>query len=136
MKLKIETITNKKKTIKIIICDEFIIYEGAKRIAASASIKEKILDDEFEEFWQAYPRKEGKKNAYASYNKYDIENVVLIDAIAKHKESDDWKNGYIPHATTWLNVERWEVVVYEKPNQETGMEQAFREYDEKKAREK
>ena len=38
---------------------------------------------------------------------------------------------------TWINQRDWEMNMGELPKtQETGMEQGFREYDEKKAREK
>ena len=69
-----------------------------------------IIDVQFEEFWELYPKKVGRKPARNKYNialkKTGHENI--IDSLKTHLKS--W-NGtaaeYIPHATTWLNQERW-----------------------------
>lgn len=71
--------------------------------------------DDFELFWREYPNhNSGKKKAYASY-KRALKKTTLADimkSLDAHKKSSQWtKDGgaYIPHATTWLNGERWTV---------------------------
>jgi len=68
-----------------------------------------IESDLFEEFWLEYPRKEAKIVARKSFNKA-IQKVTLqsmLDAIRKQSKSEQWAKGFIPHAATWLNQERW-----------------------------
>ena len=66
---------------------------------------------EFERFWDAYPRHEGKQKARSAFEKVDVPLQTLLDAIEAQKRSAQWSkdNGqYIPHAATWLNGKRWE----------------------------
>lgn len=66
----------------------------------------------FDEFWAKYPRKEGKKNAKAAWNKLRPTGELLIKVmggLARWVKSDQWAGqGVIPHASTWLNGWRWE----------------------------
>lgn len=64
----------------------------------------------FEQFWSAYPRKEGKQKALEEFLKVEADLDVLLLALEKHKKSAQWqKNGgqFIPHAATWLVGKRW-----------------------------
>ena len=66
---------------------------------------------EFEEFWLAYPRKEGKQKARAAFEKVSAPLATLLAALEHQKRSPQWtKDGgqFIPHAATWLNGKRWE----------------------------
>lgn len=67
----------------------------------------------FERFWSLYPRKVSKKKAEQAWLKI-CPNEALTETILKsletHRKSPQWlKDGgqFIPHATTWLNQERW-----------------------------
>lgn len=67
----------------------------------------------FDEFWDAYPRKVGKKDAYKAFCKAikAIGVDAMIEAIDRQKRSEQWtKEGgrYIPNPATWLNQGRWE----------------------------
>jgi hypothetical protein len=72
-----------------------------------------VYTDEFERFWQAYPRKIGKGAAFRTWKKLngtrpDADELVRI--VEQHKRSEQWKRDggqYIPHPQTWLNQERW-----------------------------
>ena len=67
-------------------------------------------DEEFEIFWNAYPRKEGKQKAKTAFGKVTVPVQDLVDAIEAQKKSAQWtKDGgqFIPHAATWLNGSRW-----------------------------
>lgn len=66
---------------------------------------------DFESFWEAYPRKVGKTKAEAAFAKISVPVDVLLSAISKQKKSAQWtKDGgqFIPHPTTWLNRQGWE----------------------------
>lgn len=71
--------------------------------------------DDFELFWHEYPNhNSGKKKAYAAFKRAlkKISLAELLKSVDAHKKSSQWtKDGgaYIPHATTWLNGERWTV---------------------------
>ena len=65
----------------------------------------------FEVFWKAYPRKVSKQAALKAFEKIDVDDALLdkmLAAVAAQKESEQWQEErYIPHASTWLNQERW-----------------------------
>lgn len=72
--------------------------------------KDKCLKADFELFWEAYPRKEGKQKAEAAFAKVVVPVQDLLDAIESQKKSAQWtKDGgqFIPHPATWLNGKRW-----------------------------
>lgn len=66
-----------------------------------------IEPDGFDRFWDAYPRKVGKgqaRKAFAAATKKTSLGAIL-DAIASQQWSADER--YQPHASSWLNGERW-----------------------------
>lgn len=69
-------------------------------------------NDAFKRFWSIYPRHTNKKKAFGVFVKKCTDETVLqkmLSAIVEQKETEQWQNiKYIPHATTWLNGERWE----------------------------
>lgn len=68
------------------------------------------VEEEFEQFWAAYPRKENRKRAFEAFKKIQEPLETLLGAIEAQKRSDQWRkeNGrFIPHPATWLNGERW-----------------------------
>ena len=67
--------------------------------------------DQFDQFWAAYPRKEGKKKAWEKWQKLDPDPALfaaILSGLDAHIRSEQWRRGVIPHPTTWLNGERWE----------------------------
>lgn len=67
----------------------------------------------FEAFWDCYPRKDGKKDAFDCFCEIeDLPDVsILIGAIEKQKKSEGWKkNGgaFIPMPKNWLKGRHWE----------------------------
>lgn len=65
---------------------------------------------EFETWWACYPRKEAKSPALAKWLSKKIPAALVPTMIAKLAEqarSQKWQEGFIPHATTYLNQERW-----------------------------
>ena len=82
-----------------------------------------IYTDDFNEWWNLYPRKDGsKKKAFETYYKLccSNQNVItkkdLLNFVIKYSKVKKNENvKYIPHFVTWLNQRRWETI-------ETGQE--------------
>lgn len=72
-------------------------------------IKKNFLDG-FEYFWDAYPKKVGKKYAQQIWQRKKLSGLTekIIENV-KQKAANDvhWLDGYIPNASTYLNQERW-----------------------------
>lgn len=67
----------------------------------------------FQSFWSAYPRRIGKgaaRTAFAKACKYEDANVIIQGAMdySAYCTNAGTEMQYIPHASTWLNQERWE----------------------------
>lgn len=72
-------------------------------------------DRMFDEFWSAYPKKVGKKDAERAFAKVPkAEWPKLVPAIEQQKKSKQWQKEdgqYIPNPSTWLNQGRWDDVL-------------------------
>lgn len=76
----------------------------------SVSVSESNADA-FAQWWAVYPKKVGKGEAKKAFGKVRVGVDVLIDAVNRQKNSQQWtkENGrYIPNPATWLNQGRWE----------------------------
>ena len=70
---------------------------------------------EFETFWQAYPKKVGKDAAYRAWRAKKREKRLptvaeLVGKIDTFKATDQWQRDggqYIPNPATWINQCRW-----------------------------
>lgn len=72
---------------------------------------EKIYKKEFDEFYNLYPRKIGKRAASLKYDviKLEVKHEDLIEAVKAFAESvKDKEKKFIPHPATWLNQGRWD----------------------------
>ena len=72
----------------------------------------KVANTDFDQFWQAYPRKQGRKKALSSWQSSTMkpEVQIILNSLELQKKSEQWrKDGgqYIPMPTTWINQERW-----------------------------
>ena len=68
---------------------------------------------DFKTFWNAYPKKVGKKAAIRAWdNARDKPDVAaILAAIAHQRASPQWQRDggqYIPNPATWLNQGRWD----------------------------
>lgn len=76
-----------------------------------ARLVRKPVDDSgaFDDFWAAYPRKEGKGHARrawaAAIRKGPPE--VIVAAAARYRDDPNREDAFTAHPTTWLNGERW-----------------------------
>lgn len=74
-------------------------------------LRDKSLDAEFQEFWQAYPKKIGKGAAAKSWAKANVKIDDVLNALQWQKESDQWRRNdgqFIPNPATYLNQGRWQ----------------------------
>lgn len=62
---------------------------------------------QFEEFWDAYPRKTNKAKAKTAFERLtQKDKKAARDALAIYPWSTEQR--YIPHASTWIHGRRWE----------------------------
>lgn len=90
--------------------------EEKKRVAAEKrkekQQEKKEQEEKFSKFWEAYPRKEGRKVAAQRWEKIKPDDALfdqIMEAIERQKKAT-WKDKevkFIPHPSTWLNQERW-----------------------------
>ena len=110
-------------------------HHPASASASAPAIKEQVLTPppvaasrakkkfsgysaEFERFWEAYPRKVGKYDAYKAFEAAGINgelNTVIAKITLSSKTRDWTKNEgqYIPHPATWLHRRGWEDEIQE-----------------------
>ncbi len=72
----------------------------------------------FDLFWNNYPRKTDKKRARISFNRLGKAKQKLATVDCKTRFADT-EAKYIPHATTYLNGERWEDGMNSTPNKKS-----------------
>ncbi len=90
--------------------------EEKRREDKTSSVEdEKIKIEQFDSFWELYPRKAQKGQAFVTWQKLckkakkDKPTWKEVKrAIIKQKKSIQWENkNYIPHGSTWVNQARW-----------------------------
>lgn len=66
----------------------------------------------FDEFWQLYPRKVGKRDAQKAWARLTpAEQQAAVEAIPQHVtlwRRSNIERQYVPHPASWLNGARWE----------------------------
>ena len=72
----------------------------------------------FSLFWDNYPRKTDKKRARTSFNRLSKAKQKLATVDCKTRFADT-EAKFIPHATTYLNGERWEDGMSSTPNKKS-----------------
>lgn len=87
-------------------------YIYNKKQDIDINTREDDTEKAFNTFWEAYPRhtntskKETFKKFCKAIQKTDLQ--TMLNAIELQKQTKQWKDGYIPMPTTWLNQEKWE----------------------------
>lgn len=70
-----------------------------------------VLEERFNIFWEAYPRKVKKKDARKSWDKIKPSDELLntmLKSVEEWKKTEQWQDDrFIPHPSVWLNGERW-----------------------------
>lgn len=74
-----------------------------------------LVDQRFEEFWAAYPRKQGKGAARKAWRKIrpgaPLHGRIMAAVKDNAARNPQWlRDGgqFVPNPATWLNQERWE----------------------------
>lgn len=73
-----------------------------------------LWEQQFEQFYKAYPKKVKKQNVEKWFKKNKPSNELfssMMNSLEQFKGSKDWlkeKGQYIPYPSTWLNQKRWE----------------------------
>lgn len=67
---------------------------------------------DFDQFWKAYPKKEGKGQAEKAWSKAskskDFPKLdFILSAIERYKQTDTVQKGFIKNASTWINGKCW-----------------------------
>ncbi len=89
------------------------IYKENYICATETCAPKETIDEMFERFWEAYPKRKDKKRAYKGFLKIKPDSDLLekmLSCIEREKQTIDWQknNGqYIPYPSSWLNNERW-----------------------------
>ena len=67
--------------------------------------------ERFEGFWKFYPRGEGRQAAIRAWDRLRPDDALIVEigrALTAQKASPEWMAGIgIPHASTYLNQQRW-----------------------------
>ncbi len=95
-------------------CARALLGEARLGEARRGKAKEAV-DADFERFWSAYGKRGVRKTAEAAFAKARKSKTwpgidAICEAVAIWRSSNAWTkdNGqYQPHASTWLNQERW-----------------------------
>ena len=66
-----------------------------------------VYTDNFDVFWNSYPTKVGRDKAIESWNKKKPPINEVLQALQWQKQSLQWKKGFIPNPSTYLNQGRW-----------------------------
>lgn len=93
--------------------------KAAARAKPSLSV---FQQEQFDQFWESYPRKVGKGAAVLRWAKIKPDRVLherIIAAVERQRQSQAWmRDGgqYIPNPATWLNQQRWDDELDDKAN--------------------
>jgi hypothetical protein len=85
-----------------------------KNVKNVKNVKNNTYSEVFLNFWDKYPNKKGKPEAFKAWQKFKPDILVLLNAIKAQKQEKvelqqarkfcpEW-----PNASTWLNQRRWE----------------------------
>ena len=80
------------------------------------------ITEMFDEFWSLYPRKIAKANARKAWQKLSAEQQLLaakaINTHCEYWKAKETELEFIPHASSWLNGERYEDEIVIEPRRE------------------
>jgi hypothetical protein len=83
------------------------IKETINPLCASSA---KSTIETFESFWNLYPTKKAKKKCLEIWKRRKLDSLAteILKNLSNQIENDEqWKRGYIPNPSTYLNQDRW-----------------------------
>lgn len=86
--------------------------DPAKAVSSAVPmVRPRSIDAEFDEFWIAYPRKEGKEAARRAFAKVTRGHLAtpaeLLAGARRYAADPNREPSFTAHPTTWLNQGRW-----------------------------
>lgn len=93
------------------------------------------LEIQFNKFWELYPKKKSKQEAFKSFTKINLNKEMfnlIIKQLELFKQTKDWKKEkgqFIPYPATWLNQKRWEDEINEDDIKEITTKDIADKYD-------
>jgi len=96
-----------------------LIHQSITEQEQKALVQPTAARSPFLDFWAAYPNKKGKQEAEKTWRrrKLDSHCAELIAHVRLMAATDsDWRRGYVPMGSTYLNQARWEDVPKRPPD--------------------
>jgi len=96
-----------------------------KKKGGTGVVFSELQEKQFNQFWDAYPKKQKKEDARKAWLKIKPDDPLLqnmLQAVKTQEQSEQWQKEegqYIPMPATWLNGKRWEDEIgpiYQKPD--------------------
>jgi hypothetical protein len=92
--------------------DNTLLIEKAETVDSPKQSRGVVVNDVFDTFWKAYPRKVNKPGALKAWKNKKLNDSIdiILAGLERWKASRQWvKDGgqFIPHPATWINQERW-----------------------------
>ena len=125
MKSQLEAIADKEERS---LSKQILVYIKLAMGKKYRKPKSEINQSDFNEFWQAYPKKISKPLALTAYAKVMQHHEDIMQALKWQRVCDQWtKDGgqFIPNPATYLNQQKWldeqplPTPVYETPYQKS-----------------
>lgn len=96
-----------------------------------------IQSEQFDEFWNQYPKKEGKKPAFKAFTsalrRASFEDILA--GVIRYRTSDKVLRGYVMLASRWLNEDHWTDYHAPSPDSEAAERARIRREKEREATE-
>lgn len=89
------------------------VMQEEKRIEEIREEENRVEEiKDFDRFWEAYPKKEGKGQAEKAWSKAskskDFPKIdFILSAIDRYKQTDKVQKGFIKNPSTWINGKCW-----------------------------
>lgn len=96
-----------------------------------------VQSEQFDEFWNQYPKKEGKKPAFKAFTSA-LRRATFEDILAgviRYRTSDKVVRGYVMLASRWLNEDHWTDYHAPSPDSEAAERARIRREKEREATE-
>ena len=102
-----EPITNNQKNSAN---EEFSLPQTPSQAEGAAESADEDYPIEFEQFWQTYPRKTGKRKAFEAWRKArrKTNNTFLIAKTSRYAADPNREPGYTLTPANWLDGEHWD----------------------------
>ncbi len=105
--------------------------ENLKEEPKNTPISPKGEGVRFQEFWNLYPIKNGRKACEQKWIKRkldDIADKIMEKLVIQVQEDDKWRRGFAPNPLTYINQDRWEDDIAQPTNKSVSKSDSFNKY--------